>query len=100
VKKHVPQDPAARTFDVTNPRAVFVWITEAREAFDDLVTVAADATRPPTRRKLSRAVARARFQRATAAIDWLFSLNLDAPAQSPAPPVPVDVAASWKGWEE
>jgi hypothetical protein len=92
----------ARTFDVTNPRAVFVWITEAREAFDDLVSVAADATRAPGRRKLSRGSARARYKRACAALAWLYSMPLaPAPEAAPStPPVPADViAASWKGWE-
>lgn len=103
--RHVPQPPnrgqASRSLDITDPRALFVWINEAREAIDELTAVAADAFRPPRRRKLSRTAARERYRRATTAAAWLFSVNLDAPAESPAlTPVPADVAASWKGWEE
>ena len=69
--KHVPQPrprgQALASLYVTNPRAVFVWINEAREALDDLTIVAADALRSPRRRKLTRAAARKRYRRATTA---------------------------------
>jgi len=86
----------ARPLDLSNPRAVFVWMAEAREVIDDLAAVAAEALRPPCRRKLTRSAAKARYRRARAAAAWLFSMPLDAPAET-APPA--DVAASWKGWE-
>ena len=69
----------ARSLDVTNPRSVFVWITEARDAFDDLALVAADATRPPGRRKLSRKAALARYRRGRATMEWLLGLPVAAP---------------------
>jgi hypothetical protein len=94
------------SIDITDPRALFVWINEAREVIDDLTLVAAEALRSPQRRKLSRAAARERYRRATAAAAWLFSLKLDVPVQSQAEPresqerAPADViAASWQGWE-
>lgn len=85
---HVPRSHAAgqapaRHLDVTNPRSVFVWITEAQVALDDLATVAADAIRPPGRRKLSRRAARVRYRRGRAALAWLLSLSLDAPTTPP-----------------
>jgi hypothetical protein len=71
-----------RTLDITNPRSVFVWISEAQEAMEDLATVAADAVRHPRRRKLSRRVARARYRRARAALAWLLSLPI-GPSTAP-----------------
>jgi hypothetical protein len=87
----------ARTLDVTNPRSVFVWITEARDVFDDLLTVAADATRPPRRRKLSRRAAVSRFRRARSAADWLLSLPLAAPV---APVASASEAPPFEAWAE
>jgi hypothetical protein len=86
----------ARTFDVTNPRAVFVWITEARDVFDELVSVAAEATRPPSRRKLSRSAARTRYKRACAALAWLYSMRLDAPEE----PATNSDAPAFEAWAE
>ena len=85
----------ARTFDITNPRSVFVWIMEARDAFDDLATVAQEATRPPHRRKLSRKAAIARYRRGRAALDWLLGMHL-----SGATPPPSATASPFEAWAE
>jgi hypothetical protein len=90
----------ARALDVTNPRSVFVWITEARDALDDLATVAADAIRRPTRRKLSRKAALVRYRRGRAALDWLLSLPLAAPSAPVEAPAPSGVAPPFESWAE
>src|SRR4051812_29482728 len=92
-----PKGRPAHTFDVTNPRAVFVWITEARDALDDLATVAADAMRPPRRRKLSRRAALTRYRRGRAALDWLLGLPLADPT---APATPAGGAPPFESWAE
>jgi hypothetical protein len=82
----------APTFDVNNPRAVFVCLSEAREAFEDLAAVAADATRPLRRRKLTRTAARERLERARVALAWLYALPLAAPE---APALTADRFERW-----
>ena len=78
VAQRPPRRHASRSIDITDPRALFVWINEAKEVIDDLTVVAADALRPPRRRRLSRTAAREHYRRATATATWLFSLSLDA----------------------
>lgn len=101
---HVPQPPpggqASHPLTLDTPRALFVWIVEAREAFAVLADVALDATRPRARRKLTRAEARKRYQEAAAALAWLDTATLPAEPTTPPQGAPADViAASWKGWE-
>jgi hypothetical protein len=63
--RHVPQPlpggQASHPLTLDTPRAIFVWITEAREALAALDVVAVEATRSPARRKLSRSEARKRY---------------------------------------
>jgi hypothetical protein len=54
----------------SNPAALLVWLIEAHEAFVALDAVADDATLPPSRRKLARAEARARYEQAHASLAW------------------------------
>jgi hypothetical protein len=62
-----------------------VNLCEAREAFADLEAVAADATRAPGRRKLTRAQARERLRRARATLAFLFPKTSPAPACDDGP---------------
>ena len=76
----------APVIDLSNPAALFVWLIEAREAFVALDAVAADTTRPPRRRKLTRSDARARYKQAHASLAWLLRVDPAAATAQPAPP--------------
>jgi hypothetical protein len=80
----VPHAPAAGQVAALTPRA-FVYLCEAREAFADLDAVAADATRLPGRRKLTRKEARALLRRARAALAFLFAEAPPAPTRDDGP---------------
>jgi hypothetical protein len=77
-------------------RAAFVFLIEGRDAFLALAEVARDATLPPNRRKLSRAEAKRRYERARADLAWLLDLTpvLAAPScNSASEPL-------FEGWAE
>jgi hypothetical protein len=88
----VGQPPASSL----GPRAAFVLLVEAGEAFADLDAVAADGLRAPRRRKLTRSEARQRYQRARAGLAWLRTA-LSTPAHA-APSV--EPMQGWEGWCE
>jgi hypothetical protein len=97
---HVPQPPhggqASHPLTLDHPRAAFVLLIEAGEAFADLDAVAADGLRAPQRRKLTRAAARARYRKARAGLAWL-----RAALSTPAPAAPsVEPVLGWEGWCE
>jgi hypothetical protein len=79
--------PTGQPLDTRNPRALFVLLCEARETFAALDAVADDATRPPGRRKLTRAEARRRYEAARAGLAWRLALDLGkvVPEPSEAP---------------
>lgn len=101
---HVPQPrprgQARHLLTLDTPRAIFVWIVEAREALAILDVVAADATRAPARRKLSRSEARRRYEAARVALAWLNTARLPVEPTTGQQDAPAAViAASWQGWE-
>jgi hypothetical protein len=57
--------------DLDNRRAIFTFVAELHSVVDELDAVVADASRPTGRRRLIRAQARDRQQRARAALAWL-----------------------------
>lgn len=88
----VGQTPASSL----GPRAAFVLLIEAGEAFANLDAVASDGLRAPGRRKLTRAAARARYQKGRAGLAWL-----RAALSTPAPVAPtVEPVQGWEGWCE
>jgi hypothetical protein len=79
--------PAART--------AFVLFIETRDAFAALEEVAADGLRRPSRRKLTKTDARAKYERACSALAWLLAAT--TPASSDVHQGP---AGSETGWCE
>lgn len=85
----------------SSPAALFVWIVEARETFADLDAVALDATLPPKRRRLSRAAARERYQRARAGLAWLLGVDVATLHAEPSTtPARASDAPRFERWAE
>ena len=77
------EPPAART--------AFVLFQETTNAFRELEEVAADGLRAPSRRKLTKAAARAKYEHACSCLAWLLAatvptapVSYTAPQQGPA----------------
>jgi hypothetical protein len=74
----------------------FVFSAEFDEVLSDLDAVAADGLRAPKRRKLTRAAARERYQRAQKALAWLRATFAAPAAVGPS----AEPGAGWGGWLE
>jgi hypothetical protein len=100
---HVSQPPlggqASHPFLLDGLHARFVFLAELDEVLADLSAVAREATRPPTRRKLTRCEARQRYRKARAALAWLRTMTTRS-AEPAAAPLCADEAARFERWAE
>jgi hypothetical protein len=79
---------ASRSHDPASDRVAFVLFVETRDAFQDLEAVAADALRAPSRRRYTKAEARALYAKACSSLAWLLAATPPepAPTRADAPP--------------
>jgi hypothetical protein len=94
---HAREAGQAPALDLANPRAVFVWAVEAHEALLALATVAEDAIRPPRRRKLTRAAARALYHKARATMATLATVGVTPATTEPSA---ADARPRFEPWAE
>jgi hypothetical protein len=59
--------------DLSDPEMVRRWAADLREQVDDVVAAGLDATAPPGKRRLGRALAREQIVGAAASIERLFA---------------------------
>ena len=81
------EPPAART--------AFVLFQETTAAFRELEEVAADGRRAPSRRKLTRTEARAKYERACSCLAWLLAATVPT---APTYTAPQEGPAGSEGW--